>query len=261
MFLYCKNVGVDGNKNMLPKYRIKWGSYGIKIPWNKGTFTENVGHDRKGKKQSQNSKCYCRLGKTASPPYLQGAWPFFKAVLVLLSSSCYNFGADSIMQRLCSRDRGCVYHILDTIHPEIFTNEFPAGFFFCNFYGNSLRPPIFSVTPMRSSGSRVDWKIFFVIFTKLIPRKNFFCIANILVLMVFLKPVWPWPPNKKCLKNSKLNYSSRIPEKYSTFTLSGWRKPCFWQTLVLSEGHPPFSSFSSVSGLWETQPLVFVGRM
>ena len=37
---------------------------------------------------------------------------------------------------------------------------------------------------MRSSGSRVDWKIFFVIFTKLIPRKNFFCIAKILVLMV-----------------------------------------------------------------------------
>ena len=30
----------------------------------------------------------------------------------------------------------------------------------------------------------MDWKIFFVIFTKLIPRKNFFCIANILVLMV-----------------------------------------------------------------------------
>ena len=27
---------------------------------------------------------------------------------------------------------------------------------------------------MRSSGSRVDWKIFFVSFTKLIPRKNFF---------------------------------------------------------------------------------------
>ena len=55
---------------------------------------------------------------------------------------------------------------------------------FCNFYGNSLRPPIFSVTLMRSSGSRVDWKIFFVIFTKLIPRKKFFCIAKILVLMV-----------------------------------------------------------------------------
>ena len=37
-----------------------------------------------------------------------------------------------------------------------------------------MRPPIFSVTLMRSSGSRVDWKIFFVIFTKLIPRNNFF---------------------------------------------------------------------------------------
>ena len=37
-----------------------------------------------------------------------------------------------------------------------------------------MRPPVFSVTPMRSSGSRVDWKIFFVISTKLIPRKIFF---------------------------------------------------------------------------------------
>ena len=57
-------------------------------------------------------------------------------------------------------------------------------YFFCNFYGNSLRPPIFFVTPMRYSGSRVDWEIFFVSFTKLIPRKIFFCIAKILVLMV-----------------------------------------------------------------------------
>ena len=62
--------------------------------------------------------------------------------------------------------------------PVLFCN------FYCNFYRNSLRPPIFFVTPMRSSGSRVDWKIFFVSFTKLIPRKNFFCIAKILVLMV-----------------------------------------------------------------------------
>ena len=51
---------------------------------------------------------------------------------------------------------------------------------------------------MRSSGSRVDiaqkpnksgqildqrWKIFFAIFTKLIPRSICFCIAKILVLM------------------------------------------------------------------------------
>ena len=59
--------------------------------------------------------------------------------------------------------------------------------------------PTFFVTPMHSSGSRVDiaqepnksgqildqrWKIIFVIFTKLIPRRIFFCIAKILVLMV-----------------------------------------------------------------------------
>ena len=72
--------------------------------------------------------------------------------------------------------------------PRIFYKLIPLQVFFCNFFcnffGNSLRPPIFSVTLMRSSGSRVDWKIFFVIYTKLIPRKNFFCIANILVLMV-----------------------------------------------------------------------------
>ena len=50
-----------------------------------------------------------------------------------------------------------------------------------------MRPPIFSVTLMRSSGSRVDWKIFFVIFTKLFPRKRLFCIAKILVLMVSVR--------------------------------------------------------------------------
>ena len=36
------------------------------------------------------------------------------------------------------------------------------------------------------SGQILDqrWKIFFVIFTKFIPRRIFFCIAKILVLMV-----------------------------------------------------------------------------
>ena len=39
----------------------------------------------------------------------------------------------------------------------------------------------------------MDWKIFFVSFTKLIPRKNFLCIAKILVLMVnfFCRPSSP----------------------------------------------------------------------
>ena len=37
---------------------------------------------------------------------------------------------------------------------------------------------------------------------------------------------------------------------------SGWRKPCFWKTLVLSEGHPPFSSFSRrFLGSEERNPL------
>ena len=70
-----------------------------------------------------------------------------------------------------------------------------------------MAAPIFFVTPMRSPGSRVDiaqkpnksgqildqrLKIFFVIFTKLIPRRIFFCLAKILVLMVsrVLKVIW-----------------------------------------------------------------------
>ena len=53
----------------------------------------------------------------------------------------------------------CSYHSPRNVYKLIP----PPGFFlyfFCIFYGNSLRPPIFSVTLMRSSGSRVDWKIF-----------------------------------------------------------------------------------------------------
>ena len=81
----------------------------------------------------------------------------------------------------------CVtYHSPRNFYKLIPLPFFFLYFFFCNFYGNSLRPPIFFVTPMRSSGSRVDWKIFLVIFTKLIPHKNFFCIAKILVLMVLV---------------------------------------------------------------------------
>ena len=34
-------------KHMLPKYAIKWGvvSFGVKIPWNKGNFTEKMVHE------------------------------------------------------------------------------------------------------------------------------------------------------------------------------------------------------------------------
>ena len=87
-------------------------------------------------------------------------------------------------------------------------------FFFCNFYGNSWRPPIFSVTLMCSSGSRVDWKIFFVIVTKLLPRKIFCCIANILVLMVLWavsghtrnagNPALPKKPIHRCMQHFPL---------------------------------------------------------
>ena len=39
---------------------------------------------------------------------------------------------------------------------------------------------------------------------------------------------------------------------------SGLSKRCFWQTVILSGGHPPFSS---ISGVEEAKSLVFVGRM
>ena len=41
----------------------------------------------------------------------------------------------------------------------------------------------------------------------------------------------------------------------------GGRKRYFWQTAVLPEWHPPFSSFLSSSGAWGAKPLVFVCRM
>ena len=51
-------------------------------------------------------------------------------------------------------------------------------FFFVIFTGIRCGHRFFFVTPMRSSGSRVDWKIFFVSFTKLIPRKIFFVLQK-----------------------------------------------------------------------------------
>ena len=41
----------------------------------------------------------------------------------------------------------------------------------------------------------------------------------------------------------------------------GWWKRCFWQMVALREWHLPFSSLSSVSGVWVAKPLVSVGRM
>ena len=42
---------------------------------------------------------------------------------------------------------------------------------------------------------------------------------------------------------------------------SGLSKRCFWQTVILLGWHPPFSSFSSISGVRGAKSLVFVGRM
>ena len=68
------------------------------------------------------------------------------------------------------------------------------------------------------------------------------------------------------IRTSRLSWCVGLSTKQATEPcldnlLSGWRKRCFWQTVVLSEGHSPFSSFSSVSGVWGAQPLVFVDRI
>ena len=39
------------------------------------------------------------------------------------------------------------------------------------------------------------------------------------------------------------------------FLLSGLSKRCFWQTVILPGWHPPFSSFSSIPGLEQQNPL------
>ena len=88
--------------------------------------------------------------------------------------------------------------------PNFLQINSPPGFFlfFCNVYGNSLRHQFFFVTPMRSSGSRVDIALLgesrgyctktkqewpdsgstleniFVIFTNLIPRRIFFVLQK-----------------------------------------------------------------------------------
>ena len=38
-------------------------------------------------------------------------------------------------------------------------------------------------------------------------------------------------------------------------------KQCFWQTVIWPGWHPPFSSFSPISGFWGAKWFVFVGRM
>ena len=59
----------------------------------------------------------------------------------------------------------------------------------------------------------MDWKIFLVIFTKLIPRKNFLCIAKLLVLMVI--------QNKKTSVTVSVTFRLIIPSNYELVT--------FWQ--------------------------------
>ena len=84
-----------------------------------------------------------------------------------------------------------------TIHPEIFTNEFPSLFFFLYFFFvifTGIRCGVDIAQKPNKSGQILDqrWKIFFVFFTKINPRRIFFCIAKILVLMVNRKrPVRP----------------------------------------------------------------------
>ena len=86
---------------------------------------------------------------------------------------------------------------------------------------------------MRSSGSREDtaqkpnksgqilgrrWKIFFVIFPKLIPRRIFLCIAKILVLMVGQNDTDQTHPNygekKPIKKNHIKEFGGWMPRRY-----------------------------------------------
>ena len=100
---------------------------------------------------------------------------------------------DPFLQRFYkspSRKRKRHININFTIHPEIFTNGFPSrflfwrGFFFVIVTG--IRCGVDIAQKPNKSGQILDqrWKIFFGILTKLIPRRIFFCIAKILVLMV-----------------------------------------------------------------------------
>ena len=76
-----------------------------------------------------------------------------------------------------------------TIHPKFLQINSPPGFFlyffFGNFYGNSLRRGYCTKTKQEWPDSGLTLENVFVVFTKLIPRRTFFCIAKILVLMVF----------------------------------------------------------------------------
>ena len=71
--------------------------------------------------------------------------------------------------------------------PRNFYKLIPLPVFFCNFYGNSLRPQIFFVTPMCGVflfllGGGLE--ICFCNFYEINSSQGFFCIAKILVLMV-----------------------------------------------------------------------------
>ena len=52
-------------------------------------------------------------------------------------------------------------------------------------------------------------------------------------------------------------------QKHNQFVChtSGLSKLCFWQTVILLGWHPPFSSFSLISGVRGAKSLVLVGRM
>ena len=138
---------------------------------------------------------------------------------------------DSVSSRFSQTVRGLKDGTASTRPPCLQINSPPVFFCisFCNFYGNSLRHRSFFVTPMRSSGSRVDiaqkpnksgqildqrWKIFCVIFTRLIPRRMFFCIANILVLMATIGYKNYYIADSKKLKScndTRLHYSTESP--------------------------------------------------
>ena len=93
---------------------------------------------------------------------------------------------------LCSKHSGSqpparkIYHSPRNFYKLIPLPDFFLYFFFCNFYGNSLRCGYCTKTKQEWPDSGSTLENIFVIFTKFIPRRIFFCIANVLVSMVLI---------------------------------------------------------------------------
>ena len=73
-----------------------------------------------------------------------------------------------------------------------------------------------------------------------------------------------WPPLWDHICTPEIAFTLRFRGPGITLSKqpkSGLPKQFFWQTVILLGWHPPFSSFSSISGVRGAKALVFVGRM